>query len=900
MGVENFLKKRNSHRMTRLLSTLNIMRHNKSVNSKFKLKQEKIMNSIRYHPYDVSKFSEKYITPAFSSNNKPAELYRTDLISAMKVPDSEYFSKDDYITLSDPWRGEWDKGVQIPVCFIDDLNKPNLKNISIYDILESKSLHFSNELHHLFLSNLSINTMGLNNKNDYLPSKRRSLKKIEDLHINQATEYFTNDKIENTDRKENIFADNIKININRLYSSYYHPSDLRKYKNNSMNFENNYHQYNIDLMDLIWLKTLNSTLLIDDNSKEPLKKDFNTNPYLSIKLFEGIMLELEKSCYTNFKDSFLKEKEIALEYDENVICDVCRSPDSEEGNEMVFCDICNICVHQACYGIVKIPRGSWLCNPCQTQSTDSSLLPPPSLPLPSVSPSSQSSHMIPYSPVSTTSNTQPRCCLCPNPGGALKPTPSGSKWCHVSCALWIPEIGIGDPDKMEPITGIARIPAERWNFVCAVCKGKRNGACIQCSVKSCRIAFHVTCGFKGGLDMKADWHHHVEHTKKYCNPESTSSTSTINTQHPDVKLKAYCPKHSRKKGLHGTPQKNFDPSPTSVFINSANHMQLSNSNIEESRFQKLKQMESEFYEFVHPEQEVNKILLPLPSLPFHDKDCFYRNTSHKSTQRSTSSTSVTEISNIPSNPHPTWIRRVFSLTYNYWKQKRRLRFNSPLVSDLVPLSKVNSRNDNALNQNYFDDFSNTPHSIPNPTLFDMDNCYSSASVANSLFSEDCFNPINFSSLTQQQVESNLYHRLRMCVQLRQDLERVRNLSYMLIRREKLSSAYVESRKAVFDKQIQLLNNFPSLDISSIIPNIHGSQDLQYLLDEPLLERVIKLPPPPVSPTFIFCDNFNDNLLDKPPPKFNHLDKPIFNSFYPEYKGKLQQHDSNIKNGYCVR
>ena len=51
------------------------------------------------------------------------------------------------------------------------------------------------------------------------------------------------------------------------------------------------------------------------------------------------------------------EEGLGIEYDENVICDVCRSPDSEDGNEMVFCDMCNICVHQACYGITVIPEG---------------------------------------------------------------------------------------------------------------------------------------------------------------------------------------------------------------------------------------------------------------------------------------------------------------------------------------------------------------------------------------------------------------------------------------------------------------------------------------------------------------------------------------------------------------
>lgn len=57
------------------------------------------------------------------------------------------------------------------------------------------------------------------------------------------------------------------------------------------------------------------------------------------------------------------EEGLGIEYDENVICDVCRSPDSEEANEMVFCDSCNICVHQACYGITTIPSGKSHAHP---------------------------------------------------------------------------------------------------------------------------------------------------------------------------------------------------------------------------------------------------------------------------------------------------------------------------------------------------------------------------------------------------------------------------------------------------------------------------------------------------------------------------------------------------------
>jgi hypothetical protein len=96
---------------------------------------------------------------------------------------------------------------------------------------------------------------------------------------------------------------------------------------------------------------------------------------------------------------------------------------------MVFCDFCNICVHQACYGITSIPDGSWLCRTCSL-------------------------------------GQRPECVLCPNPGGAMKSTRSGQKWAHVSCALWIPEVSIGCVERMEPITKISSIPVNnKFNFL---------------------------------------------------------------------------------------------------------------------------------------------------------------------------------------------------------------------------------------------------------------------------------------------------------------------------------------------------------------------------------------------------------------------------------------------------
>ena len=46
---------------------------------------------------------------------RPPQVFRTDLITAMKVHDSHQLNPEDYYVLADPWRQEWEKGVQVPV-----------------------------------------------------------------------------------------------------------------------------------------------------------------------------------------------------------------------------------------------------------------------------------------------------------------------------------------------------------------------------------------------------------------------------------------------------------------------------------------------------------------------------------------------------------------------------------------------------------------------------------------------------------------------------------------------------------------------------------------------------------------------------------------------------------------
>lgn len=87
---------------------------------------------------------------------------------------------------------------------------------------------------------------------------------------------------------------------------------------------------------------------------------------------ERAMEALEGQCHDNMKHAIETVEGLGIEYDEDVICDVCRSPDSEEGNDMVFCDKCNICVHQVeterrlC---IRLGYSAYINHPCLIGST---------------------------------------------------------------------------------------------------------------------------------------------------------------------------------------------------------------------------------------------------------------------------------------------------------------------------------------------------------------------------------------------------------------------------------------------------------------------------------------------------------------------------------------------------
>ncbi|XP_047272990.1 E3 ubiquitin-protein ligase Jade-2 isoform X11 [Homo sapiens] len=373
------------------------------------------------------------------NEKKPSEVFRTDLITAMKIPDSYQLSPDDYYILADPWRQEWEKGVQVPAG-AEAIPEPVVR---ILPPLEGPPAQASP----------SSTMLGEGSQPDWPGGSR----------------------------------------------------------------------YDLDEIDAYWLELINSEL------KEMER------PELDELTLERVLEELETLCHQNMARAIETQEGLGIEYDEDVVCDVCRSPEGEDGNEMVFCDKCNVCVHQACYGILKVPTGSWLCRTCAL-------------------------------------GVQPKCLLCPKRGGALKPTRSGTKWVHVSCALWIPEVSIGCPEKMEPITKISHIPASRWALSCSLCK-ECTGTCIQCSMPSCVTAFHVTCAFDHGLEMR-----------------------TILADNDEVKFKSFCQEHS-----DGGPRNEPTSEPTEP--------SQAGEDLEKVtlRKQRLQQLEEDFYELVEPAEVAERL-----------------------------------------------------------------------------------------------------------------------------------------------------------------------------------------------------------------------------------------------------------------------------------------------------
>ena len=234
-------------------------------------------------------------------------------------------------------------------------------------------------------------------------------------------------------------------------------------------------EYDMDEQDMLYLKHRNeaqeSTLQVSPEVFEILMTILeNEWEGLELKL-AGIPSseeDLDQKNTMKFEglddDKYGNDDGVVLGSEVEQKCAVCNDSECDNSNAIVFCDGCNIAVHQECYGIAFIPEGQWLCRKCMINK-----------------------------------NREIGCVFCPSKTGAFKQL-DNSLWSHVICALWINELYFANPIYMEPIEGLDLIPKSRWKLTCYICKQKV-GACIQCSNRSCFLAYHVTCAKRAGLYM---------------------------------------------------------------------------------------------------------------------------------------------------------------------------------------------------------------------------------------------------------------------------------------------------------------------------------------------------------------------------------------------------------------
>jgi len=129
-------------------------------------------------------------------------------------------------------------------------------------------------------------------------------------------------------------------------------------------------EYDMDEQDDMWLERLN-TLRKEDQLEE-----------ITREIFEITMTKIEKEWHALEKRipkpnpkppqthrprsssaaAVNGEPQGGEEPDSR--CAICDDGDCENTNAIVFCDGCNLAVHQECYGVPFIPEGQWLCRKC--------------------------------------------------------------------------------------------------------------------------------------------------------------------------------------------------------------------------------------------------------------------------------------------------------------------------------------------------------------------------------------------------------------------------------------------------------------------------------------------------------------------------------------------------------
>lgn len=204
----------------------------------------------------------------------------------------------------------------------------------------------------------------------------------------------------------------------------------------------------------------------------------------------------------------LEEAELAwqaqLDQDMDAVCDVCFDGEVTPENQIIFCDACNVAVHQRCYGIDQIPSGNYFCHTCSYFEIDKEYLaakrrdgPPLKITRPPIV-----------------------CELCPRRQGAFvqvetPETTKKAKWAHVSCAKWSGMDYVnGSKERIEDLT-LLKGYFKTLGVTCTLCNSGI-GALHPCRKEGCGKYLHLTCARSFGKCSVQ----HGENCEGFYDPES--------------------------------------------------------------------------------------------------------------------------------------------------------------------------------------------------------------------------------------------------------------------------------------------------------------------------------------------------------------------------------------------
>jgi len=196
--------------------------------------------------------------------------------------------------------------------------------------------------------------------------------------------------------------------------------------------------------------------------------------------------------------------QLQLDQDMDAVCDVCNDGEVTPGNQILFCEACNVAVHQICYGITEVPDGDYFCRACRHFGRDKHS-------------KTSSKHGV---LARRTASALPICCeLCPRKQGAFIKTRTKKiiknrnkdsvRWVHATCAKWQGFNYVEGTDR-EIIEDVTEVKSYflKLGVKCILCKGAR-GTYNKCNVKDCNNWMHITCARSSGICSIAYGENHV-------------------------------------------------------------------------------------------------------------------------------------------------------------------------------------------------------------------------------------------------------------------------------------------------------------------------------------------------------------------------------------------------------